>query len=131
MIKNTITILYVADQEKSKNFYRNILGIEPDLDVPGMTEFQISQNHKLGLMPEDGIEKILMDKVPSPKSANGVPRCELYLYVDNPKRYFKRALEFKAKLVSELALRNWGDFAGYVADPDGNVLAFAQKNNLK
>lgn len=53
------------------------------------------------------------------------------MLVDNPKRYFKRALEQKAKLVSELSLRNWGDFAGYVSDPDGNVLAFAQKNNLK
>ena len=105
--------------------------MEPDLDEPGMTEFQVSQNHKLGLMPEDGIEKILLDKAPSPKSAKGVPRCELYLYVDNPKRYFKRALEHDAKLVSDLALRNWGDFAGYVADPDGNVIAFAQKNNLK
>lgn len=131
MIKDTITILYVADQDRSKEFYKNILQLEPILDVPGMTEFQISQNHKLGLMPEDGIEKILMEKVPSPKSGRGIPRCELYLYVDNPKRYFKRALEFNAKLVSELALRNWGDFVGYVADPDGNVLAFAQKNNLK
>jgi len=131
MIKDTITILYVADQNRSKEFYKKVLNLEPILDVPGMTEFQISQNHKLGLMPEDGIEKILTDKVPSPKSANGVPRCELYMLVDNPKRYFKRALEENAKLVSELSLRNWGDFVGYVSDPDGNVLAFAQKNNLK
>lgn len=127
MIKDIITILYVADQDRSKEFYKNVLSLEPILDVPGMTEFQISPNHKLGLMPEDGIEKILSKNVPSPRTGNGIPRCELYLLVDNPKRYFKRALEQNAKLVSELALRNWGDFAGYVADPDGNVLAFAQK----
>ena len=131
MIKDTITILYVADQNKSKEFYKKVLDLEPILDVPGMTEFQISENHKLGLMPETGIENILQESVPSPRTGNGIPRCELYLLVDNPKRYFKRALEHKAKLVSELALRNWGDFVGYVADLDGNVLAFAQKNNLK
>ena len=127
MINNTITILFVANQGRSKDFYKKILNSEPTLDEPGMTEFQLTQNHKLGLMPEANIEKILLDKTPSPKSANGIPRCELYLYVDDPQEYLNRAVKINAKIVSELAPRNWGDTVGYISDPDGHIVAFASK----
>jgi uncharacterized glyoxalase superfamily protein PhnB len=40
---------------------------------------------------------------------------------------FKYALQCGATLVSAIAERNWGDLAGYVADDDGHVIAFAQK----
>ena len=121
------TILYVADQQKSKIFYSSILNLDPILDVPGMTEFSITENCKLGLMPESGISKILKDKIPNPSSGNGIPRCELYLLVDNPEVYLERALQQGAKLISELSPRDWGDKVGYVSDLDGHVIAFARK----
>lgn len=34
------TILYVADQNRSTEFYKLVLGFEPQLNVPGMTEFK-------------------------------------------------------------------------------------------
>ncbi len=34
-------ILYVADQEKSTEFYSRVLNQKPQLNVPGMTEFEI------------------------------------------------------------------------------------------
>ena len=77
-IKLTEIILYVSDQEKSKDFYEGIFRCKADLHVPGMTEFIISQNCKLGLMPEAGIAKILAGKTPHPSSGTGIPRCELY-----------------------------------------------------
>lgn len=43
------TILYVADQNKSRDFYKHILGVDPILDVPGMTEFKMSESHVLAL----------------------------------------------------------------------------------
>ena len=129
MIKKSITILYVADQNRSCEFYKKVLDIEPVLNVPGMTEFQITENCKLGLMPEKGIAKILKDAVPHPESGNGIPRCELYLEVDNPEEYFNRSVNYGAKKVSEIIPRDWGDAAGYVADPDGHIVAFARKLN--
>ncbi len=127
MIKESITILYVADQNRSKEFYKKILAIDPFLDVPGMTEFKITETHKLGLMPEKGIVKILKDTVPNPESGSGIPRCEVYLYVDKPEAYFERALQAGAKKISNIELRNWDDYVGYVADPDGHIIAFAER----
>lgn len=120
-------ILYVADQHKSKVFYSRVLNLDPVLDVPGMTEFQLSENCKLGLMPETGIAKILNDKTPHPSSGNGIPRCELYLYVSKIECYFSRAVASGGKIISEIAPRDWGDKAGYISDPDGHIIVFAEK----
>ena len=122
-------ILYVSDQKKSSDFYEKVLGIKPSLDVPGMTEFLLEENCKLGIMPEKGIAKILSDKVPHPTNGNGIPRCELYLYVDDTEEYINRAIDSGAIEISPIQKRNWGDTAGYVADFDGHIIAFALKNN--
>ncbi|MCB0541663.1 MAG: lactoylglutathione lyase, partial [Bacteroidetes bacterium] len=90
-IKNLETILYVNDQQTSVDFYTKIFRQIPDLNVPGMTEFNLSDNCKIGLMPNKGIAKILADKTPHPDRGNGIPRCELYLYVDNIQLEFDNA----------------------------------------
>lgn len=119
-------ILYVANQETSKQFYEKLLDISPTLHVPGMTEFQLSENCKLGLMPEEGIAKILKEKTKHPSSGNGIPRCELYLKVDNAKKFIARSLELGAKEISPFSQRDWGDKVGYICDADGHIIAFAE-----
>lgn len=123
---HTQFILYVADQEKSKQFYEKLLGTKPSLHVPGMTEFQLSEKTKLGLMPENGIAKILGNATPHPHTGNGIPRCELYLKVKNAEEYMKRGIQLGAKLISPMQQRDWGDKVGYIADADGHVIAFAE-----
>lgn len=127
----TETILYVHDQERSRLFYEQLFRTTADLHVPGMTEFQISAQSKIGLMPNAGIARILENTLPHPESGNGIPRCELYFYVSSCEEEFHHAMKCGALLVSEPADRDWGDRVGYVADPDGHVIAFAQKNNLR
>lgn len=119
-------ILYVANQEQSSLFYSALLVMEPTLHVLGMTEFTLSENCKLGLMPEDGIAKILGNETPHPKTGNGVPRCELYLKVKDAPSYLKKGLELGAKPISDFQQRDWGDKAGYIVDFDGHILAFAE-----
>ncbi len=119
------TILYVSDQKRSRDFYANVLGEMPILDVPGMTEFQLSKNHILGLMPEAGIKRLLGSTLGD--FAQGSPKAELYLRVSNPEELFIRALESGAKELSPILRRDWGDRAGYAMDHDCNVLAIATK----
>ncbi|MDD3716845.1 MAG: lactoylglutathione lyase, partial [Candidatus Marinimicrobia bacterium] len=122
------TILYVRDQQASAAFYQKIFRKAPDLDVPGMTEFILAEQVKLGLMPNRGIARILGDGVPHPDEGSGIPRCELYLYVDDLRFEYENALKAGARLLSPPALRDWGDRVCYLADPDGHVIAFAEKN---
>ena len=120
-------IIYVKDQQKSKNFYKNVLQIAPTLDVPGMTEFILSDHVIFGIMPEDGVAKIISPQMPHPKNGNGIPRCELYLKVNNPTAYIKRGVESGGKIISKFKERDWGDKVGYLSDLDGHIIAFAQK----
>lgn len=92
-----------------------------------MTDFHFSGNCKIGLMPNKGIAKILEDKTPHPDNGNGIPRCELYFYVDDIQLEFENALNCGAKLISPIENRNWGDKACYFSDLDGHIIAFAEK----
>lgn len=118
-------ILYVTDQQRSRDFYAHVLGQPPILDVPGMTEFALNETLTLGLMPESGIAKILGNTMPHPATGSGIPRCELYIVTESMEEMFARALQAGATIVSPIELRSWGDTACYVADPDGHIVAFA------
>lgn len=126
-VKNFEIILYVADQEVSTRFYRKLFGREPDLNVPGMTEFNFSDFFKIGLMPNQGIARILSDKTPHPDSGTGIPRCELYMVVENVHAEFENAVKTGAALISPVTDRDWGDKVCYFSDPDGHIIAFAEK----
>lgn len=119
-------ILYIRDQVRSRVFYAAVLGIEPTLDVSGMTEFDVC-GIKLGLMPAKGIKKLLGDSIRDPDSAHEVTRCELYLTVDDPAAYAKRALMAGARMVDPQTRRDWGDEVVYLADPDNHIIAFARR----
>ena len=100
--------------------------MNPSLDVPGMTEFELSKDLKLGLMPENSIARILGENVPHPATGHGIPRCELYLLFENHAELFERSIALGAKEVSKIQDRDWGHSVGYVADPDGHIIAFAK-----
>lgn len=121
------TILYVDKQQESRTFYEKLLRMQPSLDVPGMTEFQLAGNFKLGLMPNVGIAKILGAKLPHPDHGKGIPRCELYLYVDDVETEFENAIEIGASEISPVQERDWGDKVCYFSDPDGHIVALAEK----
>jgi catechol 2,3-dioxygenase-like lactoylglutathione lyase family enzyme len=118
-------ILYVADQEASADFWRTVLDFEPSLHVPGMTEFAVGRDAILGLMPVAGIRRLLGDVLPDPGRAEGVPRAEVYLIVNDPAAFHARALRNGARELSPLLDRDWGHRAAYSLDREGHVIAFA------
>ncbi|MGK2860095.1 MAG: GNAT family N-acetyltransferase [Thermoanaerobaculia bacterium] len=120
-------ILYVGDQRRSTEFYAGVLATSPQLDVPGMTEFALPGGSILGLMPESGIVSLLGAALPDPQLASGIPRSELYLVVPEALPFIVRAMTIGARLLSPLQRRDWGHSAGYLLDPDGHVLAFAEE----
>lgn len=118
-------ILYVKDQALSTAFYRTLLGKAPSLDVPGMTEFELGNGCKLGLMPNDGIARIVSGPLPHPSMGSGLPRCELYLMVADLEAAVTAAASAGAQLISAASERDWGHRAAYYADSDGHVIALA------
>lgn len=126
-MKQANFILYVADQKRATRFYEEVLACKPDLEVPGMTEFRLCGGAVLGLMPEAGIRRLLPD-MPDPARAQGIPRAEIYLSLEDPAVFHARALQAGARELSPLLPRNWGDTAAYSLDLDGHVLVFAAQS---
>lgn len=118
-------ILYVADQARSARFYAAALDTEPQLDVPGMTEFALGASTVLGLMPVEAVKRLLPD-LPELVTAAAGPRSEVYLLVADPIAAHQRALDAGARELSPVGERDWGHLAGYCLDPDGHVVAFAR-----
>lgn len=92
-----------------------------------MTEFALSETRILGLMPESGIKRSLDERLLDPTRARGIPRAEIYLYVEQPGEYHQRALEAGAFELNGRQARDGSDLTAYSLDLDGHVLAFAQK----
>ncbi|MBS0193927.1 MAG: glyoxalase [Proteobacteria bacterium] len=125
MNAQTYFILYVADQQRSTEFYAAVLQRAPRLHAPGMSEFDLPGGGVLGLMPETGIRRLLGAALPDPAGAHGIPRAEVYLLGDDPAAMHARALAAGARELSALLPRNWGHEVAYALDPDGHVLACA------
>ena len=117
-------ILYVADQERSTRFYIETLGIQPRLKVPGMTEFDLSNGAVLGLMPHESISRLIGQQIRWGKETG--PKAEIYLIVDDPCSFHRRALAAGSVELSPMLARDWGHEAAYSTDIDGNVLVFAR-----
>ncbi len=118
-------ILYVADQDASTVFYSTVFDRQPDLHVPGMTEFALDAASSLGLMPEAGIKRLLGEALPDPAAGGGTPRAELYLILEDAAEHHARALAAGARELQAFLPMPWGQDVAYSMDPDGHVLAFA------
>lgn len=95
-----------------------------------MTEFSIGEEATLGLMPEDGIVRLLGSAITHPAMARGIPRSEIYLVVDDAAEFHERALAAGAVELSSFFMRDWGHNVAYSLDPDGHVLAFASEPDI-
>ena len=113
-------ILYVEDQARAAAFYGAVLGLEPNLDVPGMTEFDLG-GVALGLMPGGDMTEL----VPGVEVGAG-QRCELYLRRPDAEAMLARVPQAGGRVLAPLEPRPWGDIAGYALDPDGHVVAIAR-----
>ena len=64
--------------------------------------------------------------MPNPNLANGIPKCEIYLFVDNIKETYKKTIFLGAKSINLPNNRDWNDFVGYVSYFGGNIIAFVK-----
>jgi len=115
-------ILFVADQQRSKSFYQAVLDQAPLVDLPGMTQFALGPCCLLGLMPLQTAGKLFDRQFEAPPS---FPRNECYLERDDAQACLQRARDAGASCLSPYQARNWGHWAGYILDPDGHLIAFA------
>lgn len=120
----SLVILAVEDVARSVAFYRAATGWTATVETPVYVELVSPNAFRFGLYDRHSFGKNIR-RVPEP-IAGSVATTELYLFVDDIESSISRARDAGATLLDEPAERAWGDRVGYVADPDGYVIAFAQ-----
>jgi catechol 2,3-dioxygenase-like lactoylglutathione lyase family enzyme len=119
-----LVIVAVEDLPRSLAFYRDITAWPVPVETPEYAELASPNGFRLGLYDRRSFGRNIK-RVPEP-IAGPVATTELYLFVDDVDAHVTRAREAGARMLDEPSPRPWGDRVGYVADPDGYVVAFAR-----
>ena len=124
-----LVIIAVEDLQRSLAFYRRITQWPVPVDTPVYAELHSPNGFRLGLYDRRGFGRNI-NHVPEP-IAGRVATTELYVLVDDVSAAMAGARDAGATVLDEARDRLWGDHVGYVADPDGYVVAFAQTHELR
>jgi predicted enzyme related to lactoylglutathione lyase len=125
-MRQAITILAVDDVERAARFYETVFAWKRQVDIPVYVEFTVPDGPGLSVYLRQGFARNT-GRVVAPSVRGATTSTELYFRVDDVAAATARAVAAGAELLSPTALRDWGEEVAYVADPDGNVLAFAAK----
>ena len=118
-----LVVLAVTDLARSVGFYRGALGWEQVVDAPVYAELRSPAGLRLGLY-----ERTAFARNPGtapPDAVSGTTSTELYFLTDDLDAAVAALRAQGATLLSPASVRDWGDEAAYLADPDGNVVVVA------
>jgi lactoylglutathione lyase len=115
----------VTDLERSTRFYSEVLGldIEQRFDIPEASEVL------LGSKDSDGKIQLAQQKNQQGPIVHGAV-YKLYLYTDDCKKVYERALAFGSKSKMEpQVLTEWNCTVAFVLDPDGYPVEIVQRHS--
>ncbi|MFF8695785.1 VOC family protein [Streptomyces sp. NPDC015144] len=115
MLRGLTTVsFWTTDLTAAKEWYTELLGVEPYFERPGYAEFRIGDHqHELGLI----------DSRYAPAGAGAGPGGAIvYWHVDDVPATLERLLSLGAKEYEPLMERGPGFVTASVTDPFGNVL---------
>ncbi len=122
--RHVLTILAVADLQRSRRFYQDTFGWPARVEVPVYVELALPDGRGLGLYRRENFAHNTGQE-PQALPEGAIAGTEVYLHCDDLHAAVARAQRAGGRLLSAAAPREWGDDAAYLADPDGNVVVLA------
>jgi len=109
--------LGVSNLEKSKDFYKNGLGLPTHGDYPGVVFFKLTGTW-LGLFPRNELAKdAQVDEAGT--GFRGFSLAHNVSSKEDVDKVLKQAEQAGARIVKTAQDAEWGGYSGYFADPDG------------
>ncbi|MFF5720579.1 VOC family protein [Streptomyces buecherae] len=117
MLRGLATVsFWTADLAAAKDWYTELLGVEPYFERPGYAEFRVGDSQdELGLIDS---------RYAPAGSATGPGGAVVYWHVDDVSATFARLLSLGAKEYQPPTDRGAGFVTASVTDPFGNILGF-------
>lgn len=125
MDRVALVILAVDDLAAAATFYLRAFRWRLTVETMTYVELETPGGLRLGIYHRHGYTKNFGEPTLVAHPGAGVTRTEIYVYVEDLATSLERVIDAGARLLSEPAMRSWGDTCAYVADPDGNVVVLA------
>ncbi len=125
---DVIVIFAVADIEASSRVYAEVFGFEIEVKAANYVELRMTPTTSFGLYQRDAFPNNFDGRVGAREPGAAQP-AELYLRVADAARVIEALRARGFMLKSPLAMRPWGEQAAYFLDPDGFVVAIAQRES--
>ncbi|GFG96996.1 VOC family protein [Mycobacterium timonense] len=113
-------IQYVESLENSVTFYRDVIGLEVRIEGDGYVEFEMA-NTKFSLFERSKLPELIG------REAGRAPCGEIGFVVDDVDKEAKRLSDLGVEFLTGPMDRPWRERTLHIADPDGNIIEFAQK----
>jgi predicted enzyme related to lactoylglutathione lyase len=121
-------VFAVSDLARALDFYERALGWPRNdtIDYTNYVELLAPDGGALGLFERDCFGE-LVGAEPADVPDDRIAPTYLYLRVDDAEATAARVEEAGGRSLGPLSPRSWGERAAWFADPDGNVLAVADR----
>jgi predicted enzyme related to lactoylglutathione lyase len=115
MLRGLTTVSYwAADHAAAKQWYTDLLGIDPYFERPGYAEFRIGDyQHELG---------VIDSRYAPAGTAAGPAGAVMYWHVDDVAATLEKLMSMGAQEYQALTDRGSGFITAAVVDPFGNIL---------
>ncbi|OBJ20154.1 VOC family protein [Mycobacterium sp. 1245801.1] len=113
-------IHYVESLRRSVAFYRDVIGLQVRIEGDGYVEFDM-ENTKFALFERSKLPELI-------GRDGGNPPCgEIGFLIDDVDAEAERLRGLGVEILTGPVDRPWRERTLHIADPDGNVVEFAQK----
>jgi lactoylglutathione lyase len=113
-------IQYVTSLERSMSFYRDVVELELRREGDGYVEFDM-ENIKLSLFERAKLPELIG------RDAGMAPCGEIGFIIDDVDARAERLKALGVEILTGPIDRPWGERTLHIADPDGNIVEYAQK----
>jgi catechol 2,3-dioxygenase-like lactoylglutathione lyase family enzyme len=119
-----VVVLFVADVNRSKAFYRDTLGFELTFEDQESAYFGL-EGASLLLLSVAGAQNLLTPEAVAARRSPGAS-SQLVAFVDDVDQTYRDLAAQGVEFVREPIEREWGMRTAHFKDPDGNVWEIAQ-----
>jgi lactoylglutathione lyase len=120
MLRVDYVIHYVESLNRSVAFYRDAIGLRVRIEGDGYVEFEM-ENTKFSLFERSKLPDLIGRE-------GGSPPCgEIGFLIEDVDAEAERLRGLGVEILSGPVDRPWGERTLHIADPDGNIIEFAQK----
>jgi lactoylglutathione lyase len=113
-------IHYVESLSRSVAFYRDVIGLAVRIEGDGYVEFEL-ENTKFSLFERSKLPELIGRE-------GGTPPCgEIGFLIENVDAEAERLRGLGVEILTGPVDRPWRERTLHIADPDGNIVEFAEK----